>query len=106
MHYNIKKLLAIIYLKTYSDAYEYHELKELLGLNITQLKIFIDNLASEKLIQDKNRLVLTDKSFNILKQMGLDNIDINSLMEEKITINLIENKLTFDDIYIPKDFKL
>lgn len=106
MYYDMKKLLAILYLKSYQDAYQYSELKELLGFNITQLKIFIGKLVSDKLVEDEDRLVLTEKSINILEKMGLDDIDINSLMKEKTSIDLVKNKLTFDDIYIPQNLKL
>ncbi len=106
MQYDLKKILAIIYLNTYSDAYELNELKELLGLNISQLKEFISSLISEDLIKNEETLHLTDKSSNILLKMGLEDVDINSLMDDKKTINVSHDKLTFDDIYIPKNFKL
>lgn len=106
MYYDMKKLLAIIYLKTYSEAYQYKELKELLGFNVGQLKEFINKLVEEELIKDNSSLLLTQKSLDILKGMGLKDIDINSLMKEKTSIIMSENKLTFDDIYIPENFKL
>lgn len=106
MQFNLKKLLTIMYLKTYKDCYEYSELKELLGFSITQLKEFLEGLVDEGLVINDVSLKLTDKSINTLKDMGLFDVDFNTLMEEKTTISINSSKLTFDDIYIPKDFKL
>lgn len=106
MQYNIKKLLAIMYLRTYKDKYQYSELKDLLGLSITQLKEFINNLIDDDLIINSSSLHLTNKSIGILESIGLIDVNINTLIKDKASISTNSDKLTLEDVYIPENFKL
>lgn len=107
MEQSFKEIIVLIYLNTYKDSYQYNELKMLLDFNTSQLKEFINIMKEKKLLKESNILILSDKALDRLKRLGLENININDLLQDKCSLKFSEqNKLGFDDIYIPKNFKL
>lgn len=107
MKQEFKELITLIYINTYEDAYQYNELKELLDFSTSQLKEFIKSMQGDGLLDRSDSLMISSKGFEILKELGLENVDINELLEEKESLRFSKiNKLEFDDIYIPKNFKL
>lgn len=107
MRQEFKELIILIYLNTYEDAYQYSELKELLDFSTSQLKEFIKIMQDKNLLEKSSGLMITTQGIMILKELGLEKVDINELLEKKESLTFSKrNKLEFDDIYIPKNFKL
>lgn len=108
MKQEFKEIITLIYLNTYKDAYQYNELKELLDFSTNQLKEFIKVMQNKNLLEKNNiSLIISKQGFLLLKELGLENVNINDLLEKKDSLKFCEkNKLEFEDIYIPKNFKL
>lgn len=107
MEQSFKEIIVLIYLNTYKDSYQYNELKRLLDFNTSQLKEFINIMKKKKLLKESNILMLNYRALDRLKRLGLENININDLLQEKCSLKFPEqNKLGFEDVYIPKNFKL
>lgn len=106
MDNDIREIISLVYLNSYPGAYQYSELKLLLGFNTSQLKEFIDYLYQYGVIKSDETLILSEKGKHILKENALENVHINDLLQEKNCFEIEDEKLDFEDIYIPKNFKL
>lgn len=104
---DFKELLVLIYLNDYSDEYLLAEIKELCSFSTAQLKKCLDDLTEKKLLSDENgRLLLTSEGEAFLNEKGLLEASISDLFQDTVTLKFIEKPLSFEDIYIPKAFKI
>ncbi|CAM4127938.1 MULTISPECIES: hypothetical protein [Bacillus cereus group] len=103
-----KELLILVYLNEYRDAYLLSEIKEMCNFSTNQMKKSLSDLMSKNMLSNNTgRLVLTHEAELLLKEKGLLNVSITDLFQQDtVTLRFIGNQLSFDDIYIPKDFKL
>ncbi|MBP1940347.1 putative transcriptional regulator [Bacillus luteolus] len=92
----------------YKDSYLLSEVKELCNFSTAQMKKSINDLLDKNLLcNSKGRLILTSESETLLKEKGLINISITDLFQQDtVTLEFIDEPLSFEDIYIPKNFKL
>lgn len=106
MNDNIHETLILIYLNEYEDNYLLSEVKELCNFTNAQLKICINTMKEKNLLESKSdRLLISESGKSLLESKNLLNVSIEDLYKEKVTLNFTEEKLTFEDIYIPKWFK-
>ncbi|WP_263703492.1 hypothetical protein [Bacillus thuringiensis] len=103
-----KELLILVYLNEYRDAYLLSEIKEMCNFSTNQMKKSLSDLMSKNMLSNNTgRLVLTQEAELLLKEKGLLNVSITDLFQQDtVTLKFIGNQLSFDDIYIPKDFKM
>ncbi|WP_201713016.1 hypothetical protein [Rossellomorea arthrocnemi] len=103
-----KELLLLVYLNEYRDTYLLSEIKELGNFSTDQMKKTLDDLISKDMLSSNTgRLALTNRAELYLKDKNLLNVSITDLFQQDtVTLKFIEKPLSFDDIYIPKDFKL
>lgn len=104
---DFKELLILVYLNDYKDEYLLSEIKELCNFSTTQMKKCLHNLIKKNLLNDEyGRLLLTIEAESLLKEKGLLNVSIADLFQDTVTLKFIEKPFSFQDIYIPKDFKI
>jgi predicted transcriptional regulator len=103
-----KELLILVYMNEYKDSYLLSEVKELCNFSTAQMKKSINDLLDENLLcNSKGRLNLTSKSETLLREKGLIYISITDLFQQDtVTLKFIDGPLSFEDIYLPKNFKL
>lgn len=103
-----KEILLLIYLKDYKDDYLYSEMKELLNLTLKQLKNFLKSLETKEIIEinECNDIILTKKGWDILKEEGWEDLAFTSLINKNLPNIFDKEKISQDDLYIPKKFKV
>lgn len=104
--YDELKDIILIYFNTLQEDYLLSELKELLHIHNKQLKLCIEKLFEEGMISDIKNITLTSNAIQYMKSVGIEDIEINDLLSDKVSIELNRTPFSFDDIYIPKKFKL
>lgn len=102
---DIKEIISVIYLNSYKEKTQYNELKQLLGLNTKQFKVFIKGLYEKQIIEETVKLTLTTSSIEWLEENGLIDIHISDLLKDKKSIKVEKDKMSFDEIYIPINFR-
>ncbi|MCT4612230.1 MAG: hypothetical protein N4A47_02520 [Clostridia bacterium] len=101
------ELLILIYLKEYEDEYLLTEIKELCGFTNVQMKTTINNLIDRELLTNEfGRLLLTEQGNSLLKEKGLNKVSLNELFKDIVTLKFTGKPFSFEDIYIPKQFKV
>lgn len=104
--FDFKLILVLIYFKEYKNDYLLSEICNLCSFTTKQLNDSIKFLINDGyLIERNNILILTIKGNEFLAEEGYDRILLNDLNNNLVTLNLNENMLSFDDIYIPNGFK-
>lgn len=99
---NYKWIITLNYFNIVGISYSYTELMDILGMSIKQIFGIIESLsANDYLIQDEY-IKITDKGTELLRQMGLDKIDITEIPEEKSIFT--EEPMPFEKIYVPRKF--
>ncbi|MTI71457.1 MAG: hypothetical protein FH751_14520 [Firmicutes bacterium] len=104
---NSKELLILIYLNEYKDQYLLAEIKELCYFTTSQMKKYLQKMIEKEMLEDSNgRLLLTYKAEKFLKEKGLFNVTLSELFKDIVTLEFTEKPLSFQDVYIPKEFKI
>ncbi|KMK75266.1 MarR family transcriptional regulator [Alkalihalobacillus pseudalcaliphilus] len=104
---DFKELLVLIYLNDYKDEYLFTEIKQLCNFTTSQMKQTLDKLIEKGLLLNQDgSLILGSKGEVLLKEKGLTNVSIEELFQmDTVTLSL-KKTLSFDDVFIPKNFKL
>lgn len=80
-------------------SYSYKELMLILGFQVEQLDLMINELIELDLIVLDGYLQITDKGKEKLKEMNLYDLDFGYLDEEEV---FTEPIMSFKEIYIPE----
>ncbi|GAA0435397.1 hypothetical protein GCM10008983_09970 [Lentibacillus halophilus] len=100
--------LILIYLNDYEDQYELHEIKKLCNYTTSQMFEALQSIEEKGFIQYENNkfsLKILDKGREYLQENNLNEISIDDLYESTVTLNISNNTIGFEDIYIPQNFK-
>ncbi len=99
-----RKLLVLLYFKTYGKEYDLLELRQLLGLDNSHLDQILMELKSDELIAIEDYIiVITEKG---LISLVANNINCNSHVSEDYNYKNIntDNRMALDEPYVPKKF--
>lgn len=103
MDFHLK--LILIYLNEYEDQYELQEIKKLCNFTTSQLKGRLNLIEEMGYIDYDNTLLrLSELGRNYLKEKNLNNVAIDDLYESTVTLDFNKDIISFDDIYIPRNF--
>lgn len=102
-----KTILIMIYFNDYQDQYLLSEICDLCSFSTKQLNRELRLMQDNNLLQKNSGIYsLAEKANRILEERGLLNSTFEDLQCETITLQFRNEKLGFDDIYIPDDFRL
>lgn len=102
-----KSMLIIIYFNEYKDEYLLSEICKLCDFTTKQLKRELESMVAEGLLTYESGLYrLTDCAIEALEEKGLENSTFEELQRDTMTLRIREEKLGFDKVFIPIDFKL
>ena len=102
-----KSVLIMIYFNEYKDVYLLSEICKLCDFTTKQLKRELELMIDDGLLKYKSGLYgLTDYAIEFLEEKGLQNSTFEELQRDTMTLRIREEKLGFDKVFIPKDFKL
>ena len=96
-----KKLMALHYFNNSGASYSYNELLMILGFQVEQLDLMLDELISEELIKIDQYLKVTEKGMGELKKLNLHDVEFENIEEDGL---FTEVPMSFTEIYIPKRF--
>lgn len=103
---DLHQKLILIYLNTYNDSYEFHEIKKLCNVSTIRLKEVLSILSQKGyLYYDGITLKLIDSGKEYLEEQNLLDVTIDDLYESTVTLEISDDVISMDDIYIPKKFK-
>ncbi len=100
---NYKIALLLQYFNSVDSSYSYQEIMMLFGYTFEQIDNLITYLIDEDLILLKEYLKVSDKGKNYLDNYNLLNVDFE--IEETTDDIFTEERISFEDIYIPKKFE-
>ena len=100
-----KEMLIMIYLKDYGDEYLLAEICSLCDLTTNQLTRMMQKLEKKGLVSSEKSIKLSVKAKNYLVDNGYGEIDMKRLQEDIVTLDIKNPQLSFEDIYIPVNFK-
>lgn len=100
---NYKIALLLQYFNSVDSSYSYQEIMMLFGYTFEQIDNLITYLIDEDLILLREYLKISDRGKNYLDDYNLLNVDL----EDRETTDDIftEERISFEDIYIPKKFE-
>lgn len=105
MEIKFQELLILIYLNEYKDTYLLSEIKLICNFSTEQLKLFLQNMEEKGLIENSNKLIsMTFIGKTVLEEKGLEVVVIDDLLKDKVTLEIEDDPLGFNDVYIPMKF--
>lgn len=102
-----QELLILVYMQEYQDNYLFSEIKSICNFSTDQMKCFLNIMQGKQLLNFENNIIsIAPLGSQVLVEKGLESITLNDLLTEKVTLNIQEERLSFDDIYIPLNFHI
>lgn len=96
-----KKLIGLHYFNNLGASYSYNELLMILGFQVEQLDLMLDELISDDLIKLDQYFKVTEKGMGELKKFDLHDVEFEYIGKDEL---FTEVPMSFTEIYIPKRF--
>lgn len=98
--------LILIYFENYNDEYLMSELKNITNYSNSQLLMHLNYLLDKGYLEKSNSIIkLSSSGIIYLKSEGIYGVKLTDLQQDTVTLNFIDDKFSFDTIYIPINFK-
>lgn len=108
MSLDFKKVLLLIYFKSAEDRYSFSEIMNIFKMNYGQVVKEVDYLVEHKYLEQDESFVyrLTSKGMEVLKESGIENVDIIDVLDEASDEDVSHPIRNFEKnvVYIPNDF--
>lgn len=97
-----QEILILAYFRSHYKKYEFNEIAQIMGMTHMEMRKSIEHLFKlEYLSCIKNYVIITKKGEKFLENRNMENFFVNKKNE-----TVERERLSIDELYIPKNFKM